>query len=328
MELQVPRPSKLRTTLGGCLVLSTLGAALPAYGQDPEQATVTQAETQRTFSSFGELTGNTSMARIVAQTGTVQCPIHLLQSAYDEATSGYQAAVRYVTAIEVMHLCREHDDLFREVMDAEAALVQSYADLRAAREQVEGAAPAVPPAAAARSTNVTGVRDLLDLFRGNDDSPEAADTKEFSADADTAELVEAEKVFEESVPVPTCVEPRPASAYVLIGSTNSAGGEPRGILGLVDSHNPNGDYYEESVSVGVGDFLVHAVEVTEVNVPWSDESGEPFVVLSDCAGSVRLTMVSQMPSGHFVNPSITYRNSQTGAAREVDATLVTPRGGE
>ncbi|MFG5380011.1 hypothetical protein [Yoonia sp. R2-816] len=259
------------------------------------------------------------MAQIVAQTGTVQCPIHLLQSAYDEATSGYQAAARYVTAIEVMHLCREHDDLFRQVMDAEAALVQSYADLRAARELVEGAAPSVLPAAVASSTSLTDARDLFDSSGGNDDSGEAAET-----DAP----VEAEKVVAESVSAPTCVEPRPASAYVLIGSSNSAGGEPRGILGLVDSHNPNGDYYAESVSIGVGDFLAGEVEVSEVNVPWSDEAGAPSVVLSDCAGSVRLTMVSQMPSGHFVNPNITYRNLQTGAAREVDATVVTPRGGE
>ena len=78
----------------------------------------------------------------------------------------------------------------------------------------------------------------------------------------------------------------------------------------------------------MGDFLARAVEVSEVSVPWSDESGEPFVVLSDCAGAVRLTLVSQMPSGHFVNPSITYRNLQTGAAHEVDATVVNPRGGE
>lgn len=319
MRLQMPGPRKQRNTLGGCLVFSVVIAALPAYGQEPGQAIATQAETQRVFSSSGEVSGDTPMAQIVAQTGTVQCPIHLLQSAYDEATSGYQSAVRYVTAVEVMHLCREHAELFREVMDAEAALVQSYADLRAAREQVESTAPTVPPGVAASSTNLTGASDLLELSGETDDSGEAADTEE---------PAEAEKVLAESVSAPTCAEPRPASAYVLIGSSNSAGGEPRGILGLISSHNPNGDYYEESVSVGVGDFLARAVEVSEVSVPWSDESGEPFVVLSDCAGSVRLTLVSQMPSGHFVNPSITYRNLQTGAAHEVDATVVNPRGGE
>ncbi len=328
--------SLLRNSFAGSLLLSTLCVGLQANAQ--EGALTPQGPgTQRELTSPNNGAQDQAAAQIVAQTGVVQCPIHLLQAAYDEATSGYQAAARYVTAIEVMHLCREHDELFSEVMDAETELVESFAQLAAARMMIEGAAQTAPLSDDASATVDDAENGALGSIVEEqnvrlDETDAGIDTAnsvtaaadEAEADATTAMETSASVAPEEAA----CVDPRPASAYVMIGSSNSAGGEPRGILGLVDSHNPDGDYYDQSINVSAGDFLAREVEVSEVKVPWSDQPGEASVILTDCEGSLRLTMVSQMPSGHFVNPNITYRNLQTGAVREADTTVLTPGVGE
>lgn len=57
------------------------------------------------------------------------CPFDLIQAAYDEATSNYGVAARYVTAMEVMELCNDHAEAFRVAIENEVALRERYNEL-------------------------------------------------------------------------------------------------------------------------------------------------------------------------------------------------------
>lgn len=96
-----------------------------------------------------------TIPELVATDVTVQCPIDLLQAAYDEATTGFQASTRYVTAVEVMKLCIEHDKLFALALNNETILLEAYARMGETYDALEASDQKVQTA-----TEVVGVLDV------------------------------------------------------------------------------------------------------------------------------------------------------------------------
>lgn len=113
------------------LVSSVCALALPAFAQDRpfgQQEIVARdfsqvprgpVETRPDFAWNGPHTG-------LPKGRQLSCPTDLLTQAYKEATTGFQAASQYVTTLEVLNLCSEHDRIFKAAVDAERDLIEAY----------------------------------------------------------------------------------------------------------------------------------------------------------------------------------------------------------
>lgn len=116
--------------------------ALPVLAQ--ERGFAPQEDTQRDFSQVAtdKAAGSVAIASGRTAPGKLHlaCPFDLLEQAYREATTGFQTAGQYVTTLEVLSLCADHDRLFKQALDTEKQLVESYNALIGVSGQGNGGA--------------------------------------------------------------------------------------------------------------------------------------------------------------------------------------------
>lgn len=217
---------------------------------------------------------------LVAPDVTVQCPIGLLQQAYDEATTGFQAATRYVTATEVLKLCEEHAKLFKRAIDNETQLLAAYSEMLAAKQNVDGLSAgqgAVPEQAtvdapASAQASADGAVSLTDTEFVLGPVPE-------QAAEDAAEQV---AVAQET----SCADPRPSAKFVLANVLGGPGGrDPKANIALYASWDQQAGFRETWI-VRPKEFVEPGVQVVDIRrasetLPW-------IVTIEDCAGSYEL----------------------------------------
>lgn len=122
----------------GAAILSVLGTGV--FGQsfvESGQVVTRAPEADRAVLPFVSETGVNGR---LPEGRQLTCPADLLAQAYREATTGFQAASQYVTTLEVLNLCAEHDRIFKEVVEAERQLIESYTALQIAKGQGRRAA--------------------------------------------------------------------------------------------------------------------------------------------------------------------------------------------
>lgn len=129
----------LTTATALCLTATmSVGQSFIAAGQVPA------AETSNGSSFIASDVTKELVPVAVSRTGELHlaCPFDLLEQAYREATTGFQTAGQYVTTLEVLSLCADHDRLFKQALDTEKQLVESYNALIGVSGQGTGGANA------------------------------------------------------------------------------------------------------------------------------------------------------------------------------------------
>jgi hypothetical protein len=115
--------------------------AFPALAQErgfSQQAEAGRDFTQIPVAEIAEAPATLPGSLGFASDTHLTCPFDLIQAAYEEATSNYGVAARYVTAMEVMELCNDHAEVFRQAIENEVALRERYNELFAGQGIVIG----------------------------------------------------------------------------------------------------------------------------------------------------------------------------------------------